>query len=161
MTTQILIEDCRTIILTDGTQGPSGIQGNQGIQGIKGDQGIQGPGGINVVYAIADENLSGGKVVVMNENNKFIYADNTNVTHAGRIAGITTGAIMQNSDGMVIASGLLIEPVWAWNINEPIFLGLNGALTQIEPTIGFLQVIGVATSTTSMFINIREPIILV
>jgi hypothetical protein len=153
-----------TEIITEGIQGPPGSQGLTGSQGPKGDRGNQGepgPVGLNAVAGYAAENLSGYRVIILNENNKFVYADGTNIAHFGRIIGISSGAIMQDALGNVLAYGLIIDPVWTWNINEPIFLGLHGAMTQIEPTTGFLQIIGIALSSTSMFLNMREPIILI
>ena len=83
--------------------------------------------------------------------------------HVGRLAGITLGAALEGTPINVRAAGEIVEPSWAWDVDTPVFLGLDGLLTQAPgDTAGavFTQVVGMPTSSTSLFISPGQPITL-
>jgi hypothetical protein len=45
-------------------------------------------------------------------------------------------------------------------VGDPLYLSINGVLTQTAPTTGFHQQVGIATTATRVLIGIKQPIIL-
>lgn len=128
--------------------------------------GIQGPKGVisktgDVVTRIAGENLSGHRVVAPGLDDKVYYADSLNLSQKNNVLGITTGAIMFNATGSIQTYGIMEELSWNWDMSRAIYLGINGFLTQNITATGFILQLGFPLSETSMFIDIKEPIILV
>lgn len=142
-----IVDQVRDIqIVTVGEVGPQGSQGD--------------PGGATGVTKTAGVSLSGHRAVVLNSSSEAIYADSSVLTHRDKVLGITTGAASAGADATILTYGELVEPSWAWTLDEPVFLGLNGLLTQTVPTSGFVQRVGFPTSATSLFIDIDDAITL-
>ena len=104
--------------------------------------------------------LGGHRMVVLNGGGVAIYADCTEATHAGKVLGMTLGAIADGDSGDVLRSGEVVEPSWNWTLDAPVFLGTAGQLTQVQPVSGFSQIVGFPVSTTKLFVSLREPITL-
>jgi hypothetical protein len=149
-----------TVVSSGGYQG---IQGPQGLQGIQGEPGPAGESGV-VIVAPAGLNLSGHRAVVLNNLGEAIYADNNTVLHATKFAGITQGAVNTGSSATLQQFGEITEPTWTWTVDQPIYLGTNGLLTQTVPTAPsakFSLIIGVAQSATKIFLNPMPPIFII
>lgn len=125
-----------------------------GKQGPPGPRGLKGASGASIVSLIAGENLGGNRVVI----NQSTYADNTNLDHIGKVIGITTGAA-NAGDYVSVQTGNELEGFFGLSLG-PVYLSTNGTITQTPPTVGFIQQLGTATSSTSMIINISTPILL-
>jgi hypothetical protein len=125
-----------------------------------GIQGPAGPAGDGTVKYIAGENLSGHRLVYAN-NDKLYYADSSNLIHANRILGITTGAASINQAATIVTYGELTEPTWNWDIIKPIYAGISGNLTQTTSSTGFIQIVATAITATKIFINIKPAIIII
>ena len=111
--------------------------------------------------AIAEINLGSLRVVTTSSTSfgKVTYADHNNLSQASNILGITRTSAVPDGSVDIITSGMLSDS--SWNFNEgPIFVGVNGQLTQIAPTTGYIVVVGKAVSSTRISINISRPIIL-
>jgi hypothetical protein len=104
--------------------------------------------------------VSGHRVVVLNSEQKVIYADRTISEHANIVLGITTKAAT-DGDVTVQVSGELTESSWNWTLGTPIWLNTSGLMTQTPPIAGFSLIIGFPISSTKMFISIREPLFLI
>lgn len=131
-----------------------GIQGPQGLQGPKGDK---GDAAADPEY-VASTALGGHRVVVLNASEQLEYADNTNLTHADKVLGLTTGAVGSGSTVAIRYLGEMVEPSWSWTLNSPIFLGTNGLLTQTRPTApgSFVLQVAFPISATKVFIDIKQ-----
>ena len=127
-----------------------------------GEQGPAGPPGdsINYVNIIAGQDLSGHRVVCTNNIGRVIYADSGISTTADRIVGITTSASLNGTVAEVQMVGVLEEPSWNWDVTIPLYIGVNGYITQTPPSSGYLYSIGFAMTPTKIFINKQPPIIL-
>jgi hypothetical protein len=109
---------------------------------------------------VAAHNLSGHKIVATNEFGLIYYADNTDMTCANSVVGMTSGAIMEGETGPVRTHGSLDHEGWSWIPQMPIFVVGEGGISQIPPIEGFSLCVGFAMSETRVFINISLPIIL-
>ena len=74
------------------------------------------------------------------------------------IAGVTKAAAISGSFVEITSKGLMTEPSWNWTPNAAIFVGPNGTLTQSPPTSGFIRRIAWAISSTSINIDLSQPI---
>ena len=85
--------------------------------------------------------------------------DNTKDPTAQPIVGLTTKNANGGSKVPVAGNGTTVfNPSWAWTIYQPIFASTTGSLTQTPPVAGWQCIVGYATSATSMFIAISQPI---
>jgi len=123
-----------------------------------GPRGFPGaPSGVLVQYPIAYP-LSGHRICVLDDG-LLIYASKDAPLHANKILGMTVGAASSGSAD-VQRGGVLTEPSWSWEPDIPIWLGVDGLMSQAPPSEGFSLIVGFPASSTSMFIDIREPIFL-
>jgi hypothetical protein len=151
-TEQLVVTETKLEFLEKSVQGPPGGTGPRGM-----------PGEASVHNYVAGEILSGHRVVKLNNDNKAVYVSNSVLTDSGRVFGITIGASLIGQTTQIITIGTFEEPSWDWVVDLPIYLGTNGQLTQLTPTYPsakFLVVVGVPLSSTSIYVNIRFPIIL-
>lgn len=131
-------------------QGPVGPQGPTGAMGPAG-----GTGNLFVAGAV----MGGHRVVTLDAHSQAIYADNSDVTHAGRVVGLTLASTLAGAGVMVQSFGPVTEPSWSWDIAKPrIFLSTNGQMTQLLPVSGFVCVIGYVVSETQIFVTIHPSI---
>ncbi|MDH2313163.1 hypothetical protein [Methylobacterium brachiatum] len=85
------------------------------------------------------------------------YASAATLADLGTVLGVTTGAAAAGADVAVVSSGAVDEPSWSWAAG-PVWLGVDGALTQLPPAGAFLQQIGVAASPTRLIVSLGLPI---
>lgn len=122
-------------------------------------RGEPGDGGLSLQTAAHP--LSGHRIVTLNGAGLLVYASNADIAQAHRIGGISTNAADAGGGVFVQRSGPLEEPSWSWSTSDPVFLGADGALTQVPPAApdaGFQLVVGFPISATKLFINIGIPV---
>lgn len=145
----VTIERDQVHVVTVGEVGPQGIPGPVG------------PSGAVIENFTAGEALGGHRAVKANVAGQAMYASNTEAVSAAAFLGVTTGAASAGAQVQVQRTGTLIEPTWAWTPQAPVFMGVNGLLTQVPPSApAYSFIIGFATSPTSLFVAPREPIAL-
>ena len=138
------------------------VSGPQGPAGPQGPQGPAGPSGGATYSVVTTSSIGGHRVVVLNGAD-LAYASNTDLTHANKILGVTLNAGNSGDTISIVNNGEVIEPTWNWTSNLPIFLGTNGLLTQTPPAnpAVFSQIIGFPTNATTMFVHLREPLLII
>ncbi|MFN7152925.1 MAG: hypothetical protein ACK4OE_04470 [Acidovorax sp.] len=139
---------------------PPTVVVTRGIPGPRGAQGLPGQSGASYLTYLADGALGGNRVVRATTAGKVGYVDPSDPAQAHAAIGLTMGAAADSGPINVQFSGEMSEPGWAWVPNLPIFAGANGVPTQTPPATGFQAAIGVATSATTMVIQIKSPIVL-
>lgn len=128
----------------------------RGPQGVPGETGPAGAAGAQFIQLTADIALGGHRAVIATATG-CNYADNTNASHANHVMGITNGAVSAGATAQIIAMAELtgfsgLTPGW------PLFLSTNGVLTQAIPGTGFIQQLGIASSATTVLINLQPAI---
>jgi len=134
-------------------RGPTGATGPPGSPGSPGGSG-------NQVILRAGQILGGQRAVLLDGAGCAVYADSSDTSHTGRLLGITAHAAVAGELVTVHVIGEILESSWAWNLARSVFLGTHGQLTQVQPTTGFVQIIGQPITAQSLFINPKHPIIL-
>lgn len=153
-------------VLVLGEQGPQGIQGVQGVPGPQGEQGVPGlpgaSGDLSFIYPAIGP-ISGHRIVTLTSGG-VQYASSDAAADAQRVLGMSTNAAGDGGEVGVKKFGEITEPSWSWDTQLPVYLGLNGQLTQVppsNPTNAFSMVVGYPITPTSLFVNIGIPITLI
>lgn len=100
---------------------------------------------------------------MIDEQGNATYASNDDPTHATRIVGMTTHAAIAGAPVAILTYGEITEPGWNWNVDQPVYLGIDGLITQIPPEAPdakFLVVVGFPISATALYINLGASITL-
>jgi hypothetical protein len=114
-----------------------------------------------IVSKIAAEVIGGHRVVIVNSDNKLLYANNSIPEHKWKILGISTQAAVLGAACIYAINNQEIQEVsWAWDTAKPIYLTGLGLLTQVPPTTGFINVVAFPTSPTSLTVRLSNPITL-
>lgn len=113
----------------------------------------------------AHEDLSGHTWVTLDDTGTLIAASADVSGHAGRVVGITTGAILNGLSGPVRPTGEIYDGSFNFDPSLPIWLGLNGASTQTPPDTAdgyvFSQIVAWPIVAQAIEINLNtDPIIL-
>ena len=160
---------CETIILT--TEPQTLVITNQEPSQVNilsiGEQGPQGATGLSGTSYIPDvisgSNLSGHRIVYLDTNGDAQYASSNNINHIGKVVGITTSATTTGSTTEIRTMGKFEEPSWNFDVNLPIYLGIDGLITQVTPALPnslFSQIVGYVINPTNIYIQLQTPIIL-
>lgn len=107
----------------------------------------------------SDHSLSGHRVVA-SVSGSLVYASRTNLDCINNVIGILKDAVTAGEVASIQYRGYMDEPSWTWQLDKPIFVGLDGYMTQVPPSVGFSQQIATVISATRILINIQEPIVI-
>jgi hypothetical protein len=147
----VAVTDETTILISEASQGPPGIQGPRGEPGGQLDE------------KTAARDLSGHRVVLLDAQGRADYVSAAVLGHAGRAFGLTVGAAVLGGPATIQTYGSVTEPSWSWDVNKPVYLGADGALTQVAPTAPqskFSTVVGLPIASTTLFVSIGIPIVI-
>ncbi|MFG0786929.1 hypothetical protein [Delftia tsuruhatensis] len=152
--TEILAEEAQDSVLVEQVQETEILE--LGQQGPPGRPGEPGPAGGASVQRTAGTNLSALLAVYeLNGVVRALSADDA--LHIDLLVGITLTAAQAGELVNVQRLGAIEDPGWSW-VPGRVYLGANGALTQVPPTSGFDVLIGSATSPTRITLNLQDPI---
>jgi hypothetical protein len=119
-------------------------------QGPRGIQGIQGPAGGSLTI-VALTALSGHRAVTAFGG----YASQLDSTALG-VLGVITQSASAGDVVEVVQSGPIDWPAGNLTPNLPLFLGVDGMLTQEPPITGWLRVMGVALDADRVSIEVTQ-----
>ena len=111
---------------------------------------LAGRGGAEEITAVATVAVGAFKAVAFRPDGKIEPADHANPAHLSRVAGITAASAATGAEAKVRVSGLLSFNGWSWVPGRPVYVGINGGLTQTPPVTGFVQQIGIATGVDAL-----------
>ena len=104
--------------------------------------------------------ISGFKVIRVDSSGFAKYASNDDITHNDKVIGVSTQSITDNTPVLVRTEGFMDDAGWTFTPGDPIYVGLNGSITQTVPSSGFILNLGQALTATRILINIKTSIIL-
>ncbi|MBW4660937.1 MAG: hypothetical protein KME15_19860 [Drouetiella hepatica Uher 2000/2452] len=147
------IVETQTIAAIDQTTVLKPIVETQTVQaGIQGQAGRNGSDSTAtpIIYSTATA-LSALRVLRLNELEQLEYASCDDPTEAFNIAGFLSIAVGSGVLATVDQRGIFSDSSWSWTPKRPLYLGLNGFLTETPPQSGFL--IQLATTITAQKIT--------
>jgi hypothetical protein len=107
--------------------------------------------------------VSGHTLVVPTGSFTTEVADNATLDHHLRTVWMTTMAAGAGEQVQMLAFGAFVEPSWDWVPHMPIYLGSNGAMTQVPPSTPgalFVLQVAIATSPRGIFYNPKVSVVL-
>jgi hypothetical protein len=145
---EISIDD-DSIVIEVGIQGAKGAKGDKGNKGDQGDPG----GGSNptALPALTSSALSALRVVTLDGAGLWEYATIANPAHATALLCLLQSATAIGGAAEPLLLGFVSDLAWTWVKDAPIFLGIDGVLTQSAPTAGFMRQVAIATSATQIY----------
>lgn len=148
------------VAVEGGPSGPVLIIG-VGQQGPAGPPGPVGPSGGSGFTRTSTSAISGHRVVRSTGATTVEYCSAADPTHKDTLLGLSLNAASPGDSITIINGGEVVEPTWSWTPGLPIFVGVNGALTQtFDPGWAWVRIVAVATSATSIVVGLREPMTL-
>jgi hypothetical protein len=131
----------------------------QSLTIVRGERGDRSDGNIQSGIFETAIALSALRMIVL-ESGQWIYASSDQESHGNAAIGLLLTGQSQGSLCNALLQGLATDLGWNWAANQPVFLGLNGMLTQSQPATGFRRIVGFAASPTQLLINPQEAIFL-
>jgi hypothetical protein len=131
--------------------GPAGPAGPTGATGPAGD-GSTFPSTATQLTVIGNALRAAGA-------SSCARADSSDIADAGLVIGIATNDAAVAETVQVRSAGYMTHAGWDWFAGEQIFVGVDGALTQVAPTTGFCQTVAVAVTSTTILVRINSPIL--
>lgn len=154
---QSVDEERETLVITQEAEREHVSSGSQGPRGATGPI---GPSGGSAFQRISAEPISAVRVVWEDDQGYVRVLDYRDVQHIDFLLGITITAasghaqpIIVQRSGVIDADGLGLTPGRVW-------LGVDGALTQIPPEDGHDVLIGSAVSGGRLILNLQDNITL-
>jgi hypothetical protein len=127
------------------------------------EQGPAGPPGDGTDIAVytATGAISGHLAVAETVPGFAVVASADNAAHVLRVAGVSIGAAADGTPLEVRKQRTLTHGGWTFTAGQPVYLGLAGALVQTVPVGAlFIQVVGVALTSTSLLVAIQPPVLI-
>ena len=107
---------------------------------------------------LAAEMLPAFSLVYEAAPGQVALADNSDGSTSYAVVGITTMAVAQGATVALAVNGDTVNnDAWSWAAVQPVFLDVDGGLTQVMPSAGFTAPVGVAVSATSILLTVGEP----
>lgn len=139
-------------------KGPKGEKGKDGKRGPPGRDGISHAGSSQVILKIASENISAIRCVYLVSDEQVALSD-FQTSGKQRVIGIAKSAALAGEQIQIVTSGILQDPLFSsFNLNQAIFLGSNGQLTQTRPNTGVMIEVGYYIGNNEIKIEIHRPI---
>ena len=112
---------------------------------------------VTKIYA---ENISALQLVTASSSTEVKIAEPA-VFNTAKVLGVAFQGGITGFDGRIILSGVLEDPIFNYPVNDLLYLGTNGTITNTPPVVGFSVTVGYSLGNGSIFIKIEEPIELV
>lgn len=129
----------------------SGSGAQPGVPGGQAQVAVQN----NIIERPAGENI-GTRLAVWISGNTALLASGANAS-GDRAIGLSGAGVQAGETVMIQTSGEIEDAAWTWT-SGPVFVGVNGTLTQFPSTARTPVVIGMATSPTKMLIRVQQSV---
>lgn len=124
-----------------------------------GPPGPPGPAGGSTVTYPAGENLSSGRVVIIDGGEAY-YFQPADATHAGRAFGITTSSATSGNNVTIQITGIVQDAAFTFSPDNRLWINADGEILQTQPGSGVLvQKAGVAVENDKMAIDFAIQIL--
>jgi hypothetical protein len=120
--------------------------------GVPGPQGPPGPAGGSAVTWPAGENLSPGRVVIIEGGSAYHFQPG-NVAHQGRAYGVTTTAATAGNNATIQILGEVENAAFTFAADKLLYVFTNGIIVDSEPNIDIIQLAGISSGGNKMRID--------
>lgn len=112
-----------------------------------------------ILEKTASENISALKLVYLDSSSSVSLANNTSELQ-GTVAGVAINSATAGNTVKILVFGIAEDSFFNYNINERLFLGINGEITATQPSSGVLTSIGFGLGAGAIQIGIDKPVLL-
>lgn len=98
--------------------------------------------------------------ILSSQDTSGVYADPSQESSVRKIIGMSVTAGTTGAQIKMLSYGKHTDGSWSFDPNLPLYLGDNGTITQVTPITGNVVVLGHAQSATTIFLDIKQPIVL-
>ena len=131
------------------------------IQAIQNSGGGSGGSSASVVQIeLAGQTISAVKAVQLDGSSKLIDSTNDATLADASVLGVSRHAGVLDDSVEVVTFGPYSDSSITFAVNDCVYLGLNGQLTNVAPTTGILVQVGKVIKDNTIFVDIEPPIIL-
>lgn len=103
-------------------------------------------------------NIAAGQAVSLRDDGLVELATSALLSQRGSYAGVATNNTMAGDTVYTQMVGLQTGP-WAFTPGNPVFIGINGELTQLVPVEGYRQCIGTSFSADTVLLSPRKYVV--
>lgn len=114
--------------------------------------------GDGATIKVATENISAIKVVTLDNPTDVSLATHDGTCPEATAFGVSRTSASTGGNLEIVTSGKLYDSSFNFPVNAPLFVGVNGSITDIAPTTGYLTQIGTSGGPGFITININPPI---
>lgn len=124
-----------------------------------GPPGPAGPAGGSTITYAAGQNLSTGRVVIIDDLEAW-YFQNTNSAHVGRAIGITTTSATTGNNVTIQVSGVVQDAAFGFTADKTVWVGADGEIFDTQPITGvIIQKAGVAAEDKKLLIDFSVSVL--
>lgn len=139
-------------------KGPKGPKGDAGKTGPRGRDGDSVGDARQSITKVASENISAIRAVHLVSDTEVALSDYL-ITNKQRVIGVSKTASLAGGLIEIVTEGILQDAAFAsFQINEAIFVGASGLITQTRPTTGVMLEIGYYIGNNQIKVHIQRPI---
>jgi hypothetical protein len=120
---------------------------------------IGGSGEAGIEFDVADGNVSAVKAIYKTVSGVALANNNVDLSQA-TVIGISISSATSGNSVRYKIVGRLEDSSFNFTINQPLYLDINGNITETAPTSGYRTRIGTALESGAIQIQIDEPILL-
>ena len=133
-----------------------------GPAGPAGPPGPAGPSSPELLYRISASALSALRAVKSDADGRISLGTPSSTFEDANVFGITTTAVGAADLTIEIATGGTITDAFfsTFTLNDLIFLGASGTLTQVAPVSGMHVVLGKYIGNNQILVEVEQPVIL-
>lgn len=110
----------------------------------------------NVIEVISPINRSGHKIVFLKD---LAYVSPSNTSRMGELIGLTRNGVLVNDSLSILLEGPIVNSLWNFVPGAPIYVGINGSISNTGSTSGLYWNIGNAINETTIFFNPQPPVL--
>lgn len=137
-----------------GTPGRDGSDGTDGRDGRDGRDGSPGQG---VIFTrTASVGIPAWRALVAGADGSVAPADPSDLTHRGRVIGITARGASAGLQASIQNAGDLLGANGGFSAGAALFVGSGGLLTSTPPTSGWRQIVATAVSSSQIVVALGE-----
>jgi hypothetical protein len=123
------------------------------------EQGPPGPPGQSVGINLLAGEIINGHMPIYVSGSKALRIPSLDPIYANKCIGLSKTSANLDESFTVVSSGVLTGLSGLFT-DMPVYISTSGGLTQTLPIVGFIQEVGVATSSSSILVSIKQAIVL-
>ena len=116
--------------------------------------------GGDICSKVVSETISALQLVRLDNPTDVSIATSNGTCPDATVFGMARTAATVGNNVEIVRSGKVYDSSFTFPVNDPLFLGVNGVITNVAPATGFLTQIGYSGGPGLIILEITDPIML-